>query len=223
MKTRVILLSFRKWVDRRFPSRESICLLFTSFYSRQVWWSASFGSRMCCMVAYTWVGIQGYFPSWNRRIHDLILVANSIFWIHFNFGYLAAVFLLLESYIVNRASLYGDGNGLGTLDTTLSNGYTIDENLDHVVAIYDGHSRLFAKDPMKRATMIEKSFLSCNLQTMHKCIHLQNVHILYHIPRSTYMTHYSHIQWWFINVRFGGGRGRAVVVFHFQIFRELLR
>ena len=47
-----------------------------------------------------------------------------------------------------------DGNGSGTLDAMiLSNGYTFDENLDHVVAIYDGH-RLSAKNPMKRATMI---------------------------------------------------------------------
>jgi len=45
-----------------------------------------------------------------------------------------------------------DGKGSGTMDE-FSNGYTFDENLDHVVAIYDGH-RLFAKNPMKRAKMI---------------------------------------------------------------------
>jgi len=45
-----------------------------------------------------------------------------------------------------------DGKGSGTMEE-FSNGYTFDENLDHVVAIYDGH-RLFAKNPMKRAKMI---------------------------------------------------------------------
>lgn len=47
-----------------------------------------------------------------------------------------------------------DGRGSGTMDGILSNGYTFDENLDRVVAIYDGHRLLFAKNPMKRAKMI---------------------------------------------------------------------
>jgi len=108
MKSRGVLLSVRKWVDRRFPSRESICLLFALVLYRKEMWRASFGSRMCCMIVFARVGIQGYFPSWNRRrTHYFLsvigwspLAANSIFWMHFNFGNLSVCWALWYIFYV---------------------------------------------------------------------------------------------------------------------------